>query len=167
MKPTNTGRIAVLAVIIFALDQLTKLAVLKFLPDPGHSEVHVLPGFFTIIHVHNDGAAWSMFKGYNLLLGIVSAIALALLIWFRDKFGANTRLGWISLGLLFGGIAGNLLDRLVHGHVIDFLNFHVITRAGATHYFPTFNIADSAICIGVGLLFILSWRSEKPSEAKT
>ncbi len=167
LKQTHDLRIALLAATIFGFDQVTKVAVLNFLPVPYHSEVHVLPGFFRLVHWHNTGAAWSMFHDNNVTLAIVSAVALVVLILVRSKFGSNTTLGSISLGLVFGGIAGNLLDRIVHHHVIDFLFFHLITRSGVQHDFPAFNIADSAICIGVGLLFLLSWRSEKePKDAQ-
>ena len=164
MKQTYDLRIALLAATIFGFDQITKVAVLNFLPVPYHSEIHVLPGFFRLVHWHNTGAAWSMFHDNNVTLAIVSAVALVVLILVRSKFGANTPLGSMARGLGFGGIAGNLLDRIVHHHVIDFLFFHLITRSGVQHDFPAFNVADSAICIGVGLLFILSWRSDK--EAK-
>ena len=165
MKQTHDLRIALLAAVIFGFDQITKVAVINFLPVPYQSEVHVLPGFFRLVHWHNTGAAWSMFHDNNVVLAVVSAVALLVLILVRAKFGANTPLGSIALGLVFGGIAGNLLDRIVHHHVIDFLYFHLITRSGALHDFPAFNVADSAICIGVGLLFILSWRSEKEAKA--
>jgi signal peptidase II len=166
LKQSNNGRIAILAAGIFVLDQLTKAAVMNLLPQPYQSEVHVVPGFFRLVHWHNTGAAWSMFHGNNLALALVSFVALVVLVLARSRFGANTMLGSIALGLIFGGIVGNLVDRLVHHHVIDFLYFHLITRSGALYDFPAFNVADSAICIGVGLLFILSWRSDKqPREA--
>jgi signal peptidase II len=161
LKQTNNVRIAIIAAIICAADQITKLAVIYFLPAPYQSEIHVVPGFFRLVHWHNTGAAWSMFHDNNLLLAIVSAIALVVLVFARGKFGSSTTLGSIALGLIFGGILGNLIDRIVHHHVIDFLYFHLITRSGVLHDFPAFNIADSAICVGVALLFILSWRSEK------
>jgi signal peptidase II len=157
----TTKRTLALAGGIFALDQLTKLAVLKFLPVPYRSEIHVAPGFFRLVHWENPGAAWSMFQEHNWLLAVISAAALVGLWIFRHKFGADTMLGSVSLGLLFGGICGNLLDRIVHNHVIDFLYFHMITRSGKLYDFPAFNVADSAICIGVGLLFILSWQADK------
>jgi len=167
LKQKNDRQIAILAVSIFALDQLTKVAVMKFLPIPRESEFEVLPGFFTLVHWHNPGAAWSMFQKYNWLLAVSSFAAIFLLILVRRHFSSETTLGSIALGLIFGGIAGNLLDRLMHGHVIDFLYFHLITRGGRLYDFPAFNVADSAICVGVGLLFILSWRNEKqPEEAK-
>ena len=160
-------RIAILALAIFAFDQVTKWTIIHLLPVPYHSEVHVLPGFLRIVHVHNTGAAWSMFSDNNLTLAIISVVALIVLIFVRDKFGAATRLGSLALGLIFGGILGNVFDRFVHGHVIDFLHFHLITRSGVQHDFPAFNVADSAICSGVALLFILSWRPEQPAKEAT
>jgi len=68
--------------------------------------------------------------------------------------------GQISLGLIFGGIAGNLVDRFAHGHVIDFLRFYVNRRGAGEIGFPAFNVADTAICTGVGLLFLLSWQKD-------
>jgi signal peptidase II len=159
----NNVKIAGLAASIFALDQITKFAVLKYIP--ADSSIDVLPGFFRLVHWQNTGAAWSMFSGNNMLLAAISAVALVVLIITRKRFGSETLLGWIALGLLFGGILGNLLDRVLpsRNHVIDFLYFHLITRTGREIGFPAFNVADSAICVGVGLMFILSWRSDKTS----
>jgi signal peptidase II len=164
---TNTGRIISLALGIYALDQLTKYLVLMFLPEPNRSEIHVLPGFFKLVHWHNTGAAWSMFSENNALLSIISAVALVVLFLIRRKFGSDTFLGWLALGLMLGGIAGNLTDRVMPSrrHVIDFLYFHLFTRSGNEIGFPAFNVADSAICIGVGLLFIVSWRADQKAAA--
>ncbi len=151
----------VLAAFIAGLDQITKWSVIHFLPAPRESEVHVLPGFFKLVHWENPGAAWSMFANFNWLLAIISGVALVALFMARKYFGSRTTLGWIALGLIFGGIVGNVSDRIMHGHVIDFLYFHMFTRSGREIGFPAFNVADSAICIGVGLLFILSWRKEQ------
>ena len=164
MKRTNDLRIAIIAAVICASDQLTKFAVIKFLPVPYESEVHIVPGFFRLVHWHNTGAAWSLFHGNNWPLAVVSAIALVVLVLVRSRFGSSTTLGSVALGLIFGGITGNFIDRVVHHHVIDFLYFHLITRTGVLHDFPAFNVADSAICIGVALLFILSWRNERQAK---
>jgi signal peptidase II len=89
---------------------------------------------------------------------------LLVLFLVRNRFDIETRLGWISLGLMFGGIVGNLTDRLLptRRHVIDFIYFYV--RSGGDEIgFPAFNVADSAICVGVALLFILSFQKERSS----
>ena len=164
MTLTPTRRMAVLAVLVFAADQLTKLAVLRFLD---HSQERiVIPGFFKLVHWVNTGAAWSLFHDNNTTLAVVSAIALVGLFIWRHHFDTKTVLGQISLGLIFGGILGNLFDRVLPSrhHVIDFLRFYLERRGGEEMGFPAFNIADSAICVGVGLLFILSWQQGKNSQ---
>jgi len=67
--------------------------------------------------------------------------------------------------LIFGGIAGNLVDRFTHKHVVDFLYFYLVQRGGGEIGFPAFNVADTAICTGVGLLFLLSWQKDQPGSA--
>jgi len=75
--------------------------------------------------------------------------------------------GQISLGLIFGGIAGNLVDRFLRKHVIDFLYFYLERRGGGEIGFPAFNVADAAICSGVGLLFLLSWQKDHNGTTAT
>jgi signal peptidase II len=152
-------RIALLAIAIVIFDQLTKFLVLKTL-SYGYGEKVILEGFFKFVHWGNTGAAWSMFHGNNELLAIVSLLALLALFLFRHHFESRTVLGQISLGLIFGGIVGNLIDRLFRNHVIDFIYFYVQQRDGRELGFPAFNVADTAICTGVGLLFLLSLRSD-------
>ena len=162
---TPNRRMALVAVLVLALDQLTKLAVLRWLGFA--QEKVVLDGFFRFVHWGNTGAAWSMFHGNNELLAIVSLVALLALFVFRHHFETHTTAGQVALGLMFGGIAGNLVDRLHPDrlHVVDFLYFYVNRRGGGEAGFPAFNVADSAICIGVGLLFLLSWRHEQRQVA--
>ena len=166
MIHTPNRRIALFAVIVLALDQLSKLVVLRGLGVA--DEKVIIPGFFKLVHWANTGAAWSMFRGNNELLAVIALVALLVLFLSRHHFDSRTTLGQLSFGLLFGGIAGNLVDRLRVHHVIDFIYFYVQQRGGREVSFPAFNIADSAICIGVGLIFILSLRNEtappKPAE---
>ena len=158
-------RVAVLAGIIVLLDQLTKIIVLNSLVF-GRDERIIIDGFFKFVHWGNTGAAWSMFHGNNEFLAIVSLVALLVLFIYRRHFDTRTLMGQISLGLIFGGIIGNLIDRLFRGHVIDFIYFYLQQRGGREVGFPAFNIADMAICTGVGLLFLLSWRAEsQPAPA--
>jgi signal peptidase II len=170
MKPLTGGaslranqRMALVALIVLGLDQLTKMAVLKFL---GYADERVIiDGFFRLVHWGNTGAAWSMFRDRNDLLAGISLIAVVVLFLTRHHFDIHTPLGQIALGLIFGGIIGNLIDRMVHGHVVDFLYFYVNRRGGTELGFPAFNVADSAICTGVALMFFLSFRSEQPRSA--
>jgi signal peptidase II len=159
MFRTPNRRIALVALAVLALDQLTKQLVYQLL-GPGQERV-IVEGFFKFVHWGNTGAAWSLFTGNNLLLAMVALVALVVLFKSRHHFDSHTLLGQIALGLIFGGITGNLTDRLVRRHVIDFLYFYMQRRGGEPVGFPAFNVADSAICIGVGLIFILSWKNEK------
>ena len=165
MTLTPNRRMALIAALVFVADQLSKMAVLKFLHST--QERIIVPGFFKFVHWVNTGAAWSLFHDKNGIQAIVSFLALVGLFIFRHHFDTKTVMGQVSLGLIFGGIVGNLLDRVhpARHHVIDFLRFYIERRNGEEIGFPAFNIADSAICVGVGLLFILSWRSESASEA--
>lgn len=152
---------AVIALAVLALDQLTKLLVLNLL---GYAQERVIiDGFFKFVHWGNTGAAWSLFRDNNDLLAIVSLAALLLLFLSRHHFDTGTSLGQVALGLLFGGIMGNVVDRLLPSrrHVIDFIYFYLYRRGGTEVGFPAFNVADSAICIGVGLLFLLSWQGDR------
>jgi len=163
---TPSRRIAGIALLVLALDQLTKQLVLNCL---GYAQEKVLiEGFFKFVHWGNTGAAWSLFRDNNDLLAIVALVALLVLFLTRHHFDSRTLLGQVAFGLIFGGIVGNLVDRLRVGHVIDFIYFYVQPRGGNEIGFPAFNVADSAICIGVGLIFLMTWRSEhktaKPVE---
>jgi signal peptidase II len=146
--------------MIVALDQFTKLLVLRFL---GRSqEIVIVPGFFKLVHWVNTGSAFSMFSGKNEILAIVGLVALLVLFLIRRQFGIETWSGQLALGLIFGGII-QLIDRLLptRQHVIDFLYFYVDRRGGGEIGFPAFNVADSAICVGVALMFYLSWRGDR------
>jgi signal peptidase II len=156
---TPNRRIGLLAFLVIALDQLTK-AILVASLIPGR-EREVIPGFFRLVHWGNTGAAWSMFSQHNFLLASIAAVAVVVLLLSRRHFDSHTLLGQVAFGLIFGGIVGNLIDRIRVHHVIDFLYFYIRQRDGSEIGFPAFNVADSAICTGVGLIFLLTWRSER------
>src|SRR5438309_7602973 len=161
MLRTPNRRIAAIALLVVTLDQLTKQIVLRFL---GYEQQKVvIEGFFKFVHWGNTGAAWSLFRGNNYLLASIAILALVILFFSRHHFDSRSLLGQFAFGLICGGILGNLIDRLWAKHVIDFLYFYVQQRGGREIGFPAFNVADSAICTGVGLVFLLTWRSEKKS----
>jgi signal peptidase II len=116
------------------------------------------------VHWGNTGAAWSLFRGNNNVLALVALTALVVLFFSRHHFDSRTLLGQAAFGLICGGIVGNLVDRLCRGHVIDFLYFYLQQRGGTEIGFPAFNVADSAICTGVGLVFLLTWKSERGAK---
>jgi len=149
-------RIAGVALFIFFLDQLTKSAIVKHLGY--ESERIIVPGFFKLVLWGNTGAAWSSFQGRNAILAAVAIAALVILFLLKDHCTQYGLAGRLSLALLFGGIPGNLADRLLRHHVIDFLYFYIVRRDGSELGFPAFNVADSAISIGVALLLLSALR---------
>jgi signal peptidase II len=144
----------VLGAGVFVSDQATKGWICSLLPfptygPPGH--IQVIDDFLYLVNVGNTGAAWSMFTGRSTFLALLAAATLVAIFAWRHQLGLHRRPVQISFGLLCGGIAGNLADRVVHGHVIDFLDFHF-----GTYIFPTFNVADSSICVGVAVYLLYS-----------
>jgi signal peptidase II len=158
MNGAANRRMALIAVVVLALDQGTKWIALHNLRLG--QEHDVIEGFFKFVLWPNTGAAWSLLPGRNDLLAAVSVAALIGLFYWRRHFQAHTILGQLALGLIFGGIAGNLFDRVypARHHVIDFLRFYMIRHSGEEIGFPAFNVADSAICVGVALLMLVSWK---------
>ena len=119
----------------------------------------VIDGFFDLTYIRNTGAAWGMFSKYSWALIVLSIVMLILLAAFRKSFLSDTWEHRIAYGLLIGGIVGNLFDRVRLAAVTDFLDFHV-----AGHHWPAFNIADSAITIGVTILLVKNIFFDKQTE---
>ena len=163
-EPNPNLRIFLVCFLILVLDQAGKLLVQHFLPF--REERIVIDGFFRFVHWGNTGAAFSFFQDNNTVLAIVGILAVFILYMNRTLFGSHRLLGQIALGLMLGGILGNLIDRLRVQHVIDFLYFYTYQRGGGEWGFPAFNVADTAICTGVGLLLLLSWQKESSDAEK-
>ncbi len=151
------------AVIVLIADQLTKQIVVNTIDTAG--QIIVIEGFLKFVNWHNTGAAWSQFQGKSLHLAVISFVALGALIHYRHHFEIHTKGGKFAMGLLMGGIVGNLIDRVAYQHVVDFIRFYLYHRGGGEIGYPAFNIADMGICVGVGLLFVLAWR-EQPKKIK-
>lgn len=135
--------------IVF-LDQLTKFFVVRFFHL--HESMVVVEGFFSLTYIRNPGAAFGLFAGQSggfrtLFFFGVSLLALLLLTYFLVKVPKNDSISLIAISLLFSGAVGNLSDRIRLGEVVDFLDFYV-----GSYHWPAFNVADSAITIGVSLL---------------
>lgn len=143
--------------VVLLLDQWTKQAVRGSMVY-GDS-FPVVDGFFNLVYVRNDGAAWNMLSGHGIILILISAGVLVSLLIFRKHFLQDRFLHHVLLGLMIGGIAGNLVDRIRFGWVTDFLDF----QFGSYHY-PSFNIADSAICIAVVLYVVLNLLDERAKK---
>ena len=144
---------AVAAVIMIA-DQITKsIAHANLFVKP---QIIAVTGFFTLVPVWNRGVSFGMFADGSdvtrwLLTGFAGIVSMALIIWMSR---GGSRLLVLSLSLIIGGAIGNIIDRIRYGAVIDFVDLHV----GGYHW-PAFNVADSAICIGVGVLIIDNFRA--------
>ena len=121
----------------------------------GSAAVSVIPVIFDLAYVENRGCAWGMFQGQVWPLAVFGLVALAFLIWKRPSIfhlqPSTFNLGAAAEPLLYAGIVGNVIDRLFRGFVIDMFDFH-----WGVHHFPCFNVADSLICISVGLLLLTS-----------
>ena len=162
-RPSRLQRILVyrllliLAAAVFVLDQASKAWISTRLPYPTYGplsgEIVVIDGFLNLVHVGNTGAAWSLFSGRSGVLALLAVATLVAIFAWRHQLGLRLWPVQLSFGLLCGGILGNLVDRLIHGHVVDFLDFHF-----GSYTYPTFNVADSGICVGVIIYLLHSLR---------
>ncbi len=150
-----------LSALVIVLDQISKnMIVANF--HYGESK-YLLP-FFNLVLAYNKGAAFSFLadaSGWQREFFIVITVVITLVLLWMMKNNAHNRLLSAALALVIGGAFGNLYDRVAYGHVVDFVQWHV-----AGYYWPAFNIADSAICLGAGLLIWDSFRKPKAGAAK-
>lgn len=145
-------KILLIVLITLVIDQISKIIVSLFLKV--NESIDVIPNFFSLKYVHNEGAAWSIMEGKVFFLILIAFFALALIIRYISSFTLNYR-NIIAFGLLIGGICGNLVDRLFFGYVKDFLAFKIVN-----YNFPIFNLGDSAIFIGVIFLILAVIKGE-------
>jgi signal peptidase II len=154
--------ILLLSLPLYALDQITKWFVLRFVaPDQPRA---VIADFFDLVHVTNTGAAFGILPHNNLIFIILCFLALIVIVPLLVRRHEPDRLRDISLSLLLAGVLGNLTDRLIHGHVIDFLLFDL--HVPLAHPWPAFNVADSCICIAVVCFIIHSFKQKEAPPAQ-
>lgn len=149
----------IVCVGILLLDQWTKQRIVEELPL--YRKVTVIQGFFNLTHVRNTGGAFGIFGGErggvgSILFVVVSLIAIGAIVFLFVKIRENEKTLAFSFSLILSGAIGNLIDRLRYGEVIDFLDFHLFS-----YHWPAFNIADSAICVGIGLLALELWKGDR------
>jgi signal peptidase II len=149
---------------VIVLDIWTKWLVLRKIDL--HETVEVIPNFFQLVHVRNTGAAFGIganaaSKLVPLLLNIGALAVFGVVVVYALRSAVTDRVLQTGLHLILGGAIGNLLDRFRFGYVVDFLDVYI-----GAHHWPAFNVADSAICIGIGLLF-LDMRKKPESETET
>ncbi len=149
-------------IVLLALDQASKLLVIYnilpgtyIIPEP----IPVIKNFFYLVHVHNTGGAWSILTGHPYFLALLGLVFLACIFIFRKQLELNRHGMQYTFGFLCGGVIGNLLDRVYYGYVIDFIDIHL-----PNYRWPAFNIADSAITIGIILYIYFSFFSQKTSS---
>ncbi len=154
--------LSIITTVILILDQATKLYV-----DANfrlHETVPVIRGFFHLTYVRNKGAAFGILSDNAVRIPFfisVSIIAMLGILWYIKHIRDDQRLALFSLSLIFSGAFGNLIDRIRFGEVIDFLDVF-----WQRHHWPAFNVADSAITVGVVLLFIEMWREDHNKSAE-
>jgi len=147
-----------LTAAVIGADQLVKAWVVHHFGL--FERVHVLP-VLDLILTYNTGAAFSFLAGAAgwqrwVFIGLALAVSVVLIAWLRRLHAARERLLAAALALIAGGASGNMLDRLLHGRVVDFVHVH-----WQQHYFPAFNVADSAITVGAALLLLDAWRESR------
>lgn len=140
-----------LIVIFLGIDIVSKLLVSKIFKV--NESIVIIKDFFNITYVRNTGAAWSILSGFRIGLVIVSLVIIGFIVYYVYKNKISSMMEKIGYSMILGGALGNLLDRIIYGYVIDFLDFKIFG-----YDYPIFNIADSLIFIGVLLLIIHMWR---------
>ena len=135
------------SIVLLLIDQISKLLVIKFLDINGGIEL--IKNFFYLTYTHNTGAAFSILTGQRLLLILIAVIILILIFNYIRKNKVEGKLEKIAFSLIIGGSLGNLIDRIIRGYVVDFLDFKIFG-----YDFPIFNLADTFIVVGVILLLI-------------
>lgn len=150
-----------LAFPLYVIDQITKALVLRHIPL--HEVIPVIPGFFNLTYVQNTGAAFGMMKDNNwffIALASTALVVLAVLTWkkvFSDPYSR------VASALLVSGVVGNLTDRILHGFVVDFLDF-ILPWYG---HWPSFNVADSCIFVAAGLFIFSSFFDGRQKPASS
>ena len=151
----NREHVYKVVVIVFMLDQILKIIIKHTLNL--YQEISIIPNFFSLCYVKNTGAAFSILEDATLLLIVISIIFILLIDKSIKKEEQNlNKLSIISLGMIIGGIFGNLIDRILYRSVIDYISFSF-----GKYHFPIFNIADIGITVGVFLLIIDMIRRKK------
>lgn len=150
-------KLLIFSLLCILIDQISKLLIVNSYDVNGGFSV--IDGFFSITYIKNTGAAWGMFSNGTIILSLISIVFLFFMIKYIYELKKVSYLNVISYGMLFGGIIGNLIDRLVRNYVVDFLNFNIFG-----YDFPVFNIADCFIVISIILIVIDSWRDKSDSK---
>ena len=149
--------VIIISVILFIIDQISKLLVIKYI-DINHS-IELIRNFFYLTYTHNEGAAFSILTGQRIFLIVIAITILVILFNYIRKNKTKNKVETVAFSLIIGGSLGNLIDRIIRGYVVDFLDFKIFG-----YNYPIFNIADTFIVVGVFLLLILTFRKEHNND---
>lgn len=138
-----------LAAFLVVLDQITKIVVVQYIPK--HDAIPVIPGLFNLTYITNPGAAWGIMSGKGHILLGISIVVLVMVIYFLRSLTEGCVERYFALFMIMSGIIGNSIDRLWRQEVVDFLDFYV-----KSYHWPSFNVADSSITIGVTIYIVSS-----------
>ena len=155
MTPSRRVLVGVVAVAVFVLDRITKIAVVSNVPVG--SSVDVAGPWLRISHVTNSGAAFGLLPERTTLLSILSVVAVLAIVYYYRRLAADSRLIAATLGMQLGGAIGNLLDRIGQGYVVDFVDVGI---PGGPRFWA-FNVADSSIVVGIIAVTVLLWWQER------
>lgn len=143
-----------IALIIIGIDQLTKWLVIKRMEL--HEQIPIIENFFYLTSHRNKGAAWGILQNQMTFFYIITVIVIIGVVYYMQKYGKNQKLLSVALSFILGGAIGNFIDRLFREEVVDFFDFIIFG-----YDFPIFNVADSALVVGVGLFLIATFIDEK------
>ena len=146
--------IYIVIIIFLIIDIISKLIVSRVCTL--NNSVSVINNFFSITYTHNYGGAWSLFSDSTILITVISIIVIIGIIIYLSKKKINNKIESLGYAFLLGGAIGNLIDRIIYGYVIDFLDFNIFG-----YNFPIFNIADMGIVIGIFLIIVIGIRGNK------
>lgn len=144
----------VIIIIGFLADRLTKLWALNLLKKV--NEIVIIKGFFSFIYAENEGAAWSIFSGKTIFLVIFTFLILLAIIFYLVKYRPESKIMRAALSLIIAGAVGNLFDRVLYRHVVDFIQIHFKD----VYYYPVFNVADICVVTGTILLIVCMLRND-------
>lgn len=148
-------KISLYSFLFLLIDQISKILVRMYLNL--YNDIILIPNFLSLIHVKNDGAAFSILEGKTIFFIIITIIVLIGIIYYIKNKNLK-KIDYIIYGMLIGGIVGNLIDRIIYGNVTDFISFTIFNKP-----MPIFNLADTFICIGCILMI---WREEICKNSK-